>query len=128
MKCYNCGSSLKGDSNKCEYCGTIIKEATTEKVENEPVFNNVEYKSESSIKYSGYSIAGIICAFIFPILGLIFSIIGLNKDRQTGNSTTIAVIGIIASIVMFIVEMIVLIIGFTMFENFFDFIFDFDFD
>lgn len=47
---------------------------------------------------NGMAIAGFICSFFFPLLGLIFSIIGVNKSKElNGKGHGLAVAGIILS-------------------------------
>jgi hypothetical protein len=56
---------------------------------------------------SGMAIAGFILAFLCPLLGLIFSIIGNNEVKRSGGAVTgggLAVAGIIISICMFLVN------------------------
>lgn len=59
--------------------------------------------------FSGMAIAGFVLAFIFPILGLIFSAIGMSQCRQNDYSGKgLAVAGLVLSIV-FLVFWIILI-------------------
>lgn len=63
---------------------------------------------------NGMAIAGFVCAFLIPLLGLIFSIIGLNKanDRPDHKGHGLAVAGIIiSSIIMFINLICVIVIN-----------------
>jgi len=57
----------------------------------------------------GISIAGIIFAFLIPLLGLILSIVGLVQARSAGQKNGLAVAGIIISIVVPIIIVIVAI-------------------
>lgn len=43
---------------------------------------------------SGLSIAGLILAFVAPIVGLILSIVGYSKSKKMGQKTTVSIIGI----------------------------------
>lgn len=53
---------------------------------------------------NGMAIAGLICAFLFTPLGLIFSIIGLNKSKQmNGEGRGMSIAGIIISVIGIIV-------------------------
>ena len=47
----------------------------------------------------GITIAGVVFAFLFPILGLILSIVGLVQARGAGQKNGLAIAGIIISIV-----------------------------
>ncbi|MBQ1874601.1 MAG: DUF4190 domain-containing protein, partial [Paludibacteraceae bacterium] len=53
---------------------------------------------------NGMAIAGFVCSFFIAILGLIFSIIGLNRSKQMGGKGRgLAIAGIIiSSVSMFI--------------------------
>ncbi|GAB2455939.1 hypothetical protein HD599_003173 [Conyzicola lurida] len=47
----------------------------------------------------GITIAGVVFAFLFPLLGLILSIVGLVQARGAGQKNGLAIAGIIISIV-----------------------------
>lgn len=48
---------------------------------------------------SGMAIAGLVCAFLFPLLGLIFSIIGISQTKDNKKSgRVLAIIGLVVSI------------------------------
>ena len=52
---------------------------------------------------NGLAIAGLILAFVFPPLGLIFSILGLKKAKKSGGSGSgLAVAGLVISIVLIV--------------------------
>lgn len=54
---------------------------------------------------NGMAIAGFVCSFFVPILGLIFSIIGLNRSKNMfGKGKGLAVAGIVVSVVMWILN------------------------
>ena len=61
---------------------------------------------------NGYAIAGFICSFLIPILGLIFSIIGLKKanERIDLKGRGLSIAGIIISSVLMLINLIILII------------------
>jgi predicted secreted protein len=51
-------------------------------------------------KTNGFAIAGLVCALLVgPILGLIFSIIGLVKSKTTNTGKGLSIAGIIVSII-----------------------------
>ena len=60
---------------------------------------------------SGMAIAGLVCAFLAPLLGVIFSIIGLNqtKDNKRGGRG-LAVAGLIISIIRVLVDSFVIVL------------------
>ena len=57
----------------------------------------------------GFSLAGFICSFIMPILGIIFSALGLGriKEAQSQRGKNFAIAGLIISIVVPIVVVII---------------------
>ncbi|MGV3712583.1 DUF4190 domain-containing protein [Pseudolysinimonas sp.] len=62
----------------------------------------------------GLTIAGIVFAFLFPLLGLILSIVALVQSRSAGQKNKGAVAGIIISIVWpILVGIIIAVITFT---------------
>lgn len=69
---------------------------------------NAQYREQPSESGSnGFAIAGFVCAFFFSLLGLIFSIIGLNKSKNLGGSGRgLAIAGIVISIVGWIFSII----------------------
>lgn len=65
--------------------------------------NNIQ-KKERNI----YAILGFIFSFIFSLVGLILSFVGLNKSKTTGNGRGLSVAGIIISILNIIITIIFL--------------------
>ena len=98
--CAKCGSEMEKGATFCANCGTSTKEEqTTTVVEN-----------ESGQTSNGMATAGFILSFFVPVLGLIFSIIGLNKANQlNGAGRGMAKAGLILSIVWLVLEVIVII-------------------
>jgi hypothetical protein len=58
-------------------------------------------------KTPGIAIAGLICAFLCPLVGLVLSIIGLSKAKQAGAGVGLAWAGIIISGVMMLASVAV---------------------
>lgn len=52
-------------------------------------------------RYSGMAIAGFVCSFFMPLLGIIFSAIGLNQTKHDKNldGRGLAMAGLIISVV-----------------------------
>ena len=71
---------------------------------------------------NGIAVAGLICAFFFPLIGLILSIIGLSKSNSLPNrhGRGIAIAGIIISIVIIVLEIIFVILLVTVLWNWFE--------
>ncbi len=61
----------------------------------------------SNGKTPGIVIAGLICAFLCPLIGLILSIIGRSKAKEAGAGEGLATAGIIISIVIMVLGLIV---------------------
>ncbi|MBP6642489.1 MAG: DUF4190 domain-containing protein [Flavobacteriales bacterium] len=73
---------------------------------------NAEVAPPASDEVGGvniFALLGFIFAFIFPIAGLVLSIIGLNKTKGGGNGHGLALAGLIISIVFLVVYGAVLI-------------------
>lgn len=86
--CENCGSPVNG--RFCPSCGASIS--------GEPNPNTESYYRPT--QSNGMAIAGFVLAFLFALLGLIFSIIGLNKAKElNGSGQGLATAGIIISII-----------------------------
>ena len=85
--CSKCGKEDKSNSNFCQFCGNSLEETVV--VSSAPVAPR-----------NGMALAGFILSFFVPILGLIFSIIGLAKAPSlNGNRKGLAIAGIIISAV-----------------------------
>jgi hypothetical protein len=54
----------------------------------------------------GIVIAGLICAFLCPLVGLILSIIGRGKAKEAGSGVGLATAGIIISAVFIVISII----------------------
>lgn len=90
--CSKCGKEDKSNSNYCQFCGNKMNEAvevTTVEVDDAPAKPN-----------NGMAVAGFILSFFVPLLGLIFSIIGVVKSKNLdGAGKGLAIAGIIISAV-----------------------------
>ncbi|MCA9337732.1 hypothetical protein KC951_03415 [Candidatus Saccharibacteria bacterium] len=60
----------------------------------------------------GLAIAGIVLAFLFPLLGLVLSIIAHAKTKKAGLKTTLSTIGIVLSAVFMVLSTIFVIVIF----------------
>lgn len=84
MFCHNCGKEIDEKAFICPYCG-VLTDAP---------------KQQSQEKTNILAIIGFVLAFIFPIAGLICSIIGKNNVEECGgNGKALATAGIAISIV-----------------------------
>ena len=113
MYCRFCGKEV-GDAKWCPYCGA------QQPAQEDKTFFNGSNSEESrnawgeqinlntpAPRTNGFSIAGLILSFFSPLLGLIFSLIGLFKSRQYHSGRVLAIVGIIVSIATFIFNTIV---------------------
>ena len=55
----------------------------------------------------GMGIAGLICAFVFPLLGVILSAVGLSQSKKVGMSNGLALAGLITSIAFMVIGAII---------------------
>lgn len=56
------------------------------------------------------AIAGFVCSFLIPLLGLIFSGIGLKTANKTGNGRGLSIAGIVISILSLAIYFIMLLV------------------
>lgn len=89
--CTNCGNMLDDNTTMCPKCGVASTQTT-----------NVSNGTSSN----GMAIVGFVLSFFIPILGLIFSIIGLKKSKETNNGKELSLAGIIISAVIMIISAI----------------------
>ena len=60
---------------------------------------------QNNDKWNGLVIAGFVCAFLVPIVGLILSIIGMVQiNKNGGKSKGMAIAGIIVSVVVMVLS------------------------
>ena len=124
MICPYCSSNIKDDSKFCPQCGAFVENnystgaklngaysnSGTNNFGEEPVYSSQgpepyqfsydqprqEYADGS---YSGMAIAGFVLSFIFPLLGLIFSAVGLSQCKKGRRGKGLAIAGLVLSII-----------------------------
>lgn len=110
MFCRNCGSQLPDNSKFCTKCGasTGVGGNTSQ----QQYTGNVQPQAQQATSNSQLqqednicAILGLIFAFIFPIAGLILSIIGMKKQQYHG----LAVAGLVISIIAIVIYVIAVI-------------------
>lgn len=70
-----------------------------------------QYQPPRESESNGYAIAGLICAFFIPILGLIFSCMGLNRSKKmNGEGKGVSIAGIVISVLAIVLIVVVVII------------------
>lgn len=96
--CTNCGNELDDRAIMCPKCGVALTQTT-----------NASNGSSSN----GMAIAGFILSFFIPLLGLIFSIIGLKRSKETNNGKGLSTAGIIISCITMVITIIMGTISFS---------------
>ena len=102
--CRKCDAQLADDDSYCYFCGANLEEQKEEVTKEKPVFTDQSYYEDNyhQVQTNGVAIAGFVFSFISPIVGLVLSIVGLNKSKQLrGAGRGYAIAGIIISIVSF---------------------------
>ncbi len=103
--CRSCGCEIPEDALFCPSCGCNVQNEgafgqTTAGQDAEYTYNGAPYSDGD--KYSVMSILGFIFAFIFPVVGLILSIIAYNETKTvfSPKSRNFSKAGIIVSAVI----------------------------
>lgn len=96
--CTNCGNELDDRAIMCPKCGVALTQTT-----------NASNGSSSN----GMAIAGFVLSFFIPLLGLIFSILGLKRSKETNNGKGLSTAGIIISCITMVITIIMGIISFS---------------
>lgn len=91
--CSNCGNEVVDEAVICPKCGVSIGQ----KVQT----NNTNGNS------NGMATAGFVLSFFVPILGLIFSIIGSKRAKETNVGKGLSTAGIIISSIALAITLIV---------------------
>ena len=119
--CPKCGAQLSDEDDYCYFCGSPYKDLEIgAKDEEEIKFreekdDNFYYQTEAR---NGFALAGFILSFFSPIVGFIFSVIGLNKSKDMkGLGRGQAIAGIIISIANFIFSFILYYLAFGASSN-----------
>ncbi len=103
--CANCGAEVSDGYAFCEKCGTPVNDAAPQAAPaGQPVYNQYgpapQQQAGNGMAVGGFvcSLIGLLlcCGGIVSIVGLILSIIGLNKSKQlNGAGKGLAIAGII---------------------------------
>ena len=100
--CSNCGKEVGKTDAFCQYCGgQIAEEVKAEKV--------TKVETSEGNPNNGMAVAGFILSFFVPLLGLIFSIVGVVKSKNlNGAGKGLAIAGIIISAVSMVISSFIL--------------------
>lgn len=107
--CPNCGAEAKDEAKFCEYCGHKFENVNQNNYINQApnnntnVYNSNVYKNDEPYESTAVGVCAIIFAFLFPIIGLILSIVALTTKKSQTNKT-LGLIGILISIVSMIIN------------------------
>ncbi len=101
--CPNCGNILNDNTTICPKCGMQITQSNTTNT------MNTMSAVSSTNKTNDIAIAGLILSFMIPIVGLVLSIIGLEKSKEINNGKRLSIAGIVISAVFTIISIINLI-------------------
>lgn len=101
--CTKCGAKVDDLSLTCPNCGSALN-SSADPFDDRPV-------NSTSSKYNTLCILGFVFSFLFALVGLILSIVGLKKAKSTGEQGAgLAIAGIVISIVnwvtMFLIEIL----------------------
>ena len=103
--CPKCGAYQGSEGLYCEHCGAYIG-----------LSSSSSSSSYSEEKTNGMAIAGFVCSFFIPILGIIFSGIGLSKAATLdGKGKGLATAGLVISIMMIVWNVISSILWWNVF-------------
>lgn len=114
--CPNCGNILNDNTTMCPKCGMQITQSNmTNSINNMNTSGSINTMNTapSSNGENNIAIAGFILSFIIPIIGLILSIIGLKKSKETNNDRGLSIAGIVISTIFTIISIIVIFLIFS---------------
>lgn len=111
MYCRKCGAQIDDEAYVCVHCGALVKELPQPGIRQ--AAGNAGYRSG---KTNAMAVVGFIFSFFIALLGLIFSIIGMNQCKERGDDGYgLAKAGLIISIIeMALVFIGAMIIGMNM--------------
>ena len=118
MYCVNCGKELADDAKTCPYCGVSVRNEPIREYdpmedlmgfEEEPVGQPMPTSAENvQTGSNGLAIAGFICAFFVPVLGIIFSAIGMSRAKKMNKKGLgLAIAGLVIAIVGMLINFFV---------------------
>ena len=104
MFCPTCGNQIQDNAAICPNCGCPTNNQPPQQAvapaTSAPMLENGETP--------GMATAAIVCAFLFPLLGLILGIVGAVKYK-TPSLKSRSVIAIVLSLVVWVISMVVVL-------------------
>lgn len=128
MFCSNCGREISDGAAICPYCAAKpdAKSAdapnpfTETREQSNGDRSQQQYQQQYHQQYqpqyqpsptNGFAIAGFVCAFFFPLLGLIFSCIGLSRSKtMNGEGKGLSIAGLVISLLWFVAIVIIIVV------------------
>ena len=111
MYCLGCGQNLEDGATFCKHCGTKtdnINAGTTQQSAPAP----------ASTQSNTFAVLGLVFAFLMPILGIIFSAMGMSKSKElNGNGRGMAIAGLVISIVEIVISIVAVVIIMTFYGD-----------
>lgn len=104
MFCKSCGKEIADNSTTCPNCGA-------------PANQQSAYAAPAPAQKNTMAIAGLVLAFLAPLIGLILSCIGLKKSKELGGEgRKLAIAGIVISSLdvaawIIVIAVIVIVVG-----------------
>lgn len=101
MYCRYCGNEIEDDQTYCSKCGkSINEEYMANNSEIAPI--NSSNKTKSSIELKTLVILAVVFSVVFPLVGLILSIIAIAKD-DTKKYKSLTTFALVLSIVFLVI-------------------------
>ena len=106
--CPVCGEVMISNVRFCPRCGKSMN--------GQPNATNIIYTAQivpaNPVHYSGMAIAGFVLSFFFPVLGIIFSAIGMGQTKNAAmKGRGLAIAGLVISIVFCCLGFVLILLG-----------------
>lgn len=116
MFCKNCGKQLEDYAAFCPDCGTSTRgqSSVNSQPQQQPQYwaqpQNQYQQQRNGYNENSIAIIGFVFAFLFPLVGLICSIIGYKNSKNGGANGGLALAGIIISAIWFVLIIIIIVV------------------
>lgn len=114
MYCHQCGAKLDDNSNFCSTCGAPVSSEQKDLIErhNYNSYNTTPPQTQQNYTPATddgmFGMLGLVFSFLIPLLGLIFSIIGMGKTKNRGYAKAGLIISIAYFALVFIIVTVVI--------------------